>query len=223
MLGVIVGMALEARIVEQVAAEQGVRASVVVAIATPGRAGHLGPVEGLAARGASRIVSFGLAGGLAPALRAGDIVCPAEILAPDGARHNADGAWRDRLTRAGASAIQRHAGVTTPVLTVADKVALYAASRAESADMESHIVAHDATRLGLPFLVLRVIVDPGDRDVPRAAAAALGPAGRIAVLRLIGGILRRPGDLPGLLALGRDMRAARNGLARAARLLLQPS
>lgn len=223
MLGVLVGMALEAQIIEQVARQIGVASSVIVAITTPDRDGRRGSVEGLVKHGATRIASCGLAAGLDAKLRAGDIVCPIETLMPDGGSFLSDPAWRDRVTKADQTIHRtaRHAGVEAPLLTVADKVALFAASRAEAADMESHVVARDATQARVPFLVLRVIVDAGDRDVPPAAANAMGPGGRIAVLRLAGGILRRPWVIPGLMALGRDMRAARSGLAQAARVLLQ--
>jgi adenosylhomocysteine nucleosidase len=224
-LGVLVGMALEARIVEQVARELGVQSSVIVAIISPAQDARAESVDRLVESGATRIASFGLAGGLDARLRAGDIICPAEILSPDGVAFAANAQWHSQIARHASSVhlTARHAGVAAPVMTVADKVALFAASRAAAADMESHFVAHGAARAQAPFLVLRVIVDAGDRDVPPSAAQAIGPGGRIAVWRFAGGVLRRPWDIPGLVGLGRDMRAARYGLAHAARILLQAS
>ena len=51
----------------------------------------------LAAEGATGLVSFGLAGGLAPELRPGDLVLPETVQAPDGRSLPTDPAWRDNL------------------------------------------------------------------------------------------------------------------------------
>jgi hypothetical protein len=81
--------------------------------------------------------------------------------------------------------------------------------------MESHAVA--AT--GLPFVVLRVIIDPADRAIPRAVTAAVAADGRLRPLKLVAGLFRRPGDLAALTALARDNSRARPALGRAAAAL----
>jgi hypothetical protein len=78
--------------------------------------------------------------------------------------------------------------------------------------MESRAVA----RTGLPFAILRVVVDPAERAIPSSVLAALTPNGRLNPLVLIGGLLRRPGEIGALRALARDNTAARASLRRAA-------
>ncbi len=66
---------------------------------------------------------------------------------------------------------------------------------------------------GLPFVVIRAICDPADRDLPPAALAALNSAGVIGLGRVIASLLRAPRQLPLLLGLARDAGAARQALA----------
>ena len=61
--------------------------------------------------------------------------------------------------------------------------------------------------------MLRAICDPADRDLPPAALTALGAGGAIAVSRLLGSLLSRPGQFAALLALARDAAAARRAMA----------
>jgi len=63
------------------------------------------------------------------------------------------------------------------------------------------------------------VLDPAERDLPRAALVALGPDGRIRLGALIGALLRRPGDVWGLIRLARDASVARVSLGRAAAAL----
>jgi nucleoside phosphorylase len=100
------------------------------------------------------------------------------------------------------------AGADSVLLDPAAKAALRARTGAAAVDMESHRVAAVAAGAGLACLGVRAISDPADRALPALAADALGPDGRPRTGAVIGGLLRRPGDLPALLAAGRDSRAA---------------
>src|SRR5512135_2689308 len=51
----------------------------------------------LIAQGATVLVSFGLAGGLDPALRPGDLMLADSVILPDGGRIETDRTWRARL------------------------------------------------------------------------------------------------------------------------------
>jgi len=96
--------------------------------------------------------------------------------------------------------------------TSAAKAALHARTGAAAVDLESAAVARAAARHGLPFAVLRAVCDPAGRDLPRAALIALDSQGRIGTLRIAAAILSRPGDIPALIALGRDAARARHAL-----------
>jgi adenosylhomocysteine nucleosidase len=177
----------------------------------------------LVSEGAARLVSFGLAGGLAPELRPGDLLLPDTIRSPDGRSMPTDPAWRERLnalfvagglrTTSGALA-----GSERIVATVADKRALLEATGAIAVDMESHEVAAVASAAGIPFVVIRAIADPYDRVIPQAALEMLRPDGRVRVHGVLGGVIRQPGQLIALLRLGRESAAALATLPRAALL-----
>jgi adenosylhomocysteine nucleosidase len=71
----------------------------------------------------------------------------------------------------------------------------------------------------LPFAVLRAVADPAERDLPPAALLALDGGGRISFLRVLGSVIRNPGQVPGLLALAGDAAAARRALKERLRAL----
>jgi hopanoid-associated phosphorylase len=172
------------------------------------------------------IVSFGVAGGLDPALRSGDIMIATEVVA-------AEERW---LTVAGLSdklvavpRLGRHrivsgvlAGVEEVVLGQVGKAALRATTGAAAVDMESHIAARYAARYGLPFAAVRVISDPAHRALPELAAAALKPDGNIDLWKVMRGIARKPSDIRALVSSGRDFNRALRSL-RGVRGLLDGS
>lgn len=172
------------------------------------------------------IVSFGVAGGLDPALRSGDIMIATEVVA-------AEERW---LTVAGLSdklvavpRLGRHrivsgvlAGVEEVVLGQVGKAALRATTGAAAVDMESHIAARYAARHGLPFAAVRVISDPAHRALPELAAAALKPDGNIDLWKVMRGIARKPSDIRALVSSGRDFNRALRSL-RGVRGLLDGS
>ncbi len=164
--------------------------------------------ERLVAEGATSLISFGLAGGLVANLRPGDVVVPMGVVE----------AGRIRPTNAALSEILGGwsggmiAAEAHIVALAADKAVLARRTLCGSVDLESGAVARVAERHGLPFAVLRAICDPVERDLPPAALVTLNAKGAIAVTRLMGSILRRPWQIPGLIALGGDAARARRAL-----------
>jgi hopanoid-associated phosphorylase len=168
------------------------------------------------------VISFGLAGGLDPALRAGDLILAAEVIAPTGAAY----ATTPAVTRAIAAALgsslaqpRRLAGVDAAVTQPGDKAALHAKQQACAVDMESHIVGAFAHAHGLPWGVLRAVCDPARRALPPLALAALRPDGGLDIPAVLKSLIRDPAQVPALIALGRDTKAATAALRRARRLL----
>jgi len=198
-IGVITGLRAEARCLA------GLDVLVACSGARPERA--RAEAARLIAGGVAGLVSFGLAGGLAPTLAAGDLVLPAAVALPGGGRIATDTAWRGRL--AGLLGCMRRseetlAGSERLVASPALKAVLHATREAIAVDMESHAVAEAAAAERLPFLVIRAIADPSDRALPLVAQSALGRDGGLRPGALLGGLLRRPQDLAALVRLGRD-------------------
>ncbi|MTW09920.1 squalene--hopene cyclase [Pseudoduganella eburnea] len=158
------------------------------------------------------LISFGVAGGLAPALQPGAIVV-ADSVATAGETIPTDGGWSAALLRAldGAS-LGPVAGVDSPLAAVAEKAALNAALGALAADMESHIGARAARQAGVPFAVLRVVIDAAGSAVPPAALAGFGADGRTDMRALLANLLAHPWQLGAMLRLARDSAHARAAL-----------
>jgi hypothetical protein len=144
---------------------------------------------------------------LAPGLRAGDLVVPSSVT-------DASERWATDtrlMTRLGGCTGHGLLGGDTVLATVAEKAAAYAAG-ADAVDLESAAVARTAAAAGLPFAVLRAICDEAGRPLPRAAVVALDAEGKISIGRVLGALLRQPGDIFALMALGRDAARARTAL-----------
>jgi adenosylhomocysteine nucleosidase len=169
----------------------------------------------LAEQGALALVSFGLAGGLRPALKPGTVLVPPAVA--EGPRiYPCDEALMAFL--GGATGQPIMAG-TKIAATAHDKAALFRRSRADAIDLESGAVARAASARGLPFAVLRAVADPAARDLPIAALIPLKPGGEIDLSRILPSVLANPAQIPGLIAVGRDAGRARAALvARVKRL-----
>jgi adenosylhomocysteine nucleosidase len=169
--------------------------------------------------GASGIISFGTAGGLAPHLAPGDWIV-AEAIIMGAQRRAADPAWSAQLLQSLPDATHAPiASVDVPVAGASAKQALHNRTGAAAADMESHIAARVAVAHGLPFVACRVIIDPAHRTLPPAALIAMRPDGGVNVAALLRSLAGRPDQLPALLRLAFDARAARAALFRGRRLL----
>ena len=156
------------------------------------------------------LISFGLAGGLDPALRPGALLIPRVVATGDG-DYAADATLLAGLR---GPTIERLLGGSAIAAHPAEKHRLWREHEAAAIDLESGALARAAAAAGLPFAVLRAVCDPAERHLPPAAAAALDQAGAIAGLRIARSVLRGPRQIPGLVALARDAASARRALLR---------
>ena len=169
--------------------------------------------------GASRVLSFGLCGGLDLSLAPGDLVISTCVKAGDEV-YPADTEWVRRLSRALPRAtLGEIVGSDAIVGSAAAKAALRAATGAIAADMESHGAARLASRAGVPFAVLRAVSDGADESLPRCAQAGFRPDGGVDVAAVARGLLARPSDLPALMRTARNAGRAMAALSAAARTL----
>ncbi|NUB24760.1 hypothetical protein [Azospirillum brasilense] len=204
---ILTGMALEARLAR--------RSGMPVACATGDAAAAA--AHRLLEDGACGIVSFGIAGGLAPDLRPGSLVLASAVVDEGGAVFEAWQPWRDRLRN---TLPQAHsaliAGARMPVVTVGDKARLRALTGAAAVDLESLAVARACQAWGRPFAVLRAVADPAWRALPTAALAGLNGEGRITPGAVLARLTANPSQLVALGRLAWDLGRALAALRRAA-------
>jgi adenosylhomocysteine nucleosidase len=205
-----VGMSFEARI----AAGPGVRV-----VCREAGSDIAGPLNDAIRRGCRSIVSFGVAGGLSPKLRAGDWIVASSII-DSGKQHQTDVEWSRRLRNAVPGAgFAPVVGTDTPVSKPAVKREWHAKTGAVAVDMESHVVARIAAAHELPFAAVRVIVDPAHRSVPGAALAGMRADGTTDVSAVLRGLLAAPSQTLPVMRLAVDAFLARYALQRGRRML----
>lgn len=170
---------------------------------------------------ANCLISFGIAGALAPNLQAGDVIISAEVVSDDN-RWRVDERFRarvDDLAREIRAFQGPVLGARAILATEAAKSRAWRETGALAVDLESDVVARIASRAGLPFLVVRTIADTADRDLPPAALIPLSQAGTPNLARVLGSVLRQPRQIGTLIRLAQETRMALLALAGPAHAL----
>jgi adenosylhomocysteine nucleosidase len=225
-VGVVTGLAMEARIVAKAANDGGHHRPHLV-VAGPGAPTAQATVDRLIAEGAEAILSFGLAGGLDPGIPPGALIVPEGVLLPDqdGLKVlETDRRWRGRLVNLLSSGVEVRENPLLcsfePVLGVADKAKLHQDSEAGAVDMESALIAHAAVKRGVPFLALRAVSDCAATAIPAAAAAAMTKSGRLNFWPIIVALATGQLKLFDLLHIGQQSQLATTNLSRAVNVAL---
>lgn len=210
-LGVVTGLASEADCLEPQSAAKGGR--VLCAGADPARAEDA--ARKLISEGCTGIMSFGLAGGLDPAVDAGALVVADSVILPDGSRLETDTGWRHRLLQGlgpvtGQVVTGALVGSDGAVLDEWRRKTLREASGAVAVDMESHAVARVAVEFATPFLAVRAVSDTFRHRVPAWVPGTIQPDGRPRWSTVVSGVLAHPTDITALMRL---RTSSRRGLA----------
>lgn len=211
-VAVIVALGLETRALRARLGASGDGCRLSLHQCGPGRARAFRAAAAALAQGADALLSWGLAGGLAPAARCGAIVLPRRILGPEGKGFEAADPWRSRL----AAELGRHFPVADgPLLSTgellmrpADKVRAAASTGAVAVDMESAGVAEAAAAAAAPFVVLRVVADGPDDALPAGVEAWIDERGDRRLAPLLEAV-SRPSRWRALCTLGRRYGRAR--------------
>jgi adenosylhomocysteine nucleosidase len=227
-IGIVSALAAEARSLGPAAPHgAGLRRladGALLAVSGIGRAAADAAARRLVLAGATALASFGMAGGLDPALICGAVLLPEEVASLDGTGSEAavlatSREWRQRLRAALPDSCIACKGKLLsserPIGRAAEKTAVWRSTRAAAVDMESAAIAQVAGQAGLPFIALRVIVDTAADELPAAVIAASG-GGRLRVGRLLAGLVRAPGDVGPMIRLSARYRIARRVLVTVA-------
>jgi adenosylhomocysteine nucleosidase len=174
------------------------------------------------------VYSFGVAGGLDPALKPGDLLVSTRVIAQsaDTTQPIVADSWnadQDLL-----SAIQRQAAKVATVMIrtgvflgtdfeardnpQANNQNLRDMSGADIIDNESHIAARFAREHNLPFVSVRAVSDSVSKKLPPAALMALQDDGSPNIAAVAKSILRNPGQIPALIRTAREYKKALNSL-----------
>lgn len=226
-LGVVTGLQFEAEIVRRRAQETAAnnaagQDSLAVVCKGPGQTRAGEAASALLADGATALLSFGVAGGCDPALPPGTAIVATGVrdLGIGGEVLYTNREWQRRMKSMLLGNVlletAQIASANAPLTRSRDKRALFEDVGAAAVDMESAAVARAAVGASVPFMALRVVIDPVDLSVPPAAVSGMRPDGSTAAAAVTGSVLRRPGDLWALIRLAKCDRAARKALSGAA-------
>ena len=148
--------------------------------------------------GASGIISFGIAGGLAPDLAAGDWVVGSSVRTEEEC-FPTDRVWAQALLAALPGAVHAEIiGADAPVAHPSEKRRLHARTGAVAVDNESHVAARIAAAHRIPFAACRAVIDPAHSVLPPAAVTGLRHDGTPDVLAVFRSVVRQPSQLPAL-------------------------
>ncbi len=174
-------------------------------------------IETLIGLGVDGILSFGSAGAVSVKHQPGDLLVGECVTDDDGNRYAADADWTSRLSSITGAETVTITGIDY-VASASDK-ACFAEQQTAAIDMESHHVAKLATDAGVPFAVLRAVVDPVQFTIPDYALDAVRPDGSISLLPVIAGACVQPWTIGRLLDLNSYNKRATESLSSAARVL----
>ena len=173
--------------------------------------------------GATALLSWGSAGGLAPRLSSGSLILPKTVIASNQSLYPVDAAWHNSLCSRLKGHVDFHTDPlvesATVVRTSVEKSILFRETGAIGVDMESVAVATVAQEARVPFMVVRAVADSTDTTLPKSALKAVDEFGRLRFLKLIQGLAEHPTELFALVRIARNYHAAQRTLAAVARLI----
>lgn len=217
-VGIVCGLASEAAAIRRGLAAASPRLAVRIAVSGADADQAEALARDYCEHGAGLLVSAGLAGGLAPSLKVGDVVWATDVVSGDpsaGGRYPCVPAVREAGGEAGPGSgfhAGPVAGVDAALTTPARKAAVWRQTGAIAADMESHRMALVAAAAGVPLLVVRSIVDDAATELPAFVHHATLPSGRPRLGVIIAHLVRRPWQLPALVTLARASAVALTAL-----------
>lgn len=185
MLGILCGLRSEKKIASRAGG-----AIVACAAARPHKARDL--AHELVAMGATRLMSFGIAGSLDSSVHLGDIFIGTRIASAKG-QWTCDDAWGQALAKKIPHA-QRGGvyGSEVLVASIEEKDALFHATGCSIVDMESQCAAEVAAESGLPLMVVRAVCDDSVMNVPPFVMASIREDGGISIFRAFGHLALHP-------------------------------
>ena len=225
-LGIVTGLQFEAdiarRAVAAVNSPSQDRITILCSGPGPEKAGTA--AAELMTSGVSALLSFGVAGGCAPNIPAGTAIIATAIhdLGAHGgsAPFYTNREWQRRLRSVllGNTLVEQAALASTDMSVVGstEKQSIHADTGAAAVDMESATVARACVDSAIPFMALRVIMDPADLNLPKSAMEGFTITGETDSRAVMISTLRRPGEVIRMVRLAISDHKARKALSQTA-------
>jgi nucleoside phosphorylase len=154
----------------------------------------------------------GVAAGLRPEWRPGDLLVAHSVTGPGGeAAIPSPAHLIDSAVRAGARPATL---VTLPRIARTHEEKARLAALADAADMESLPLMKQWSTLGIPSLALRVILDPVEMPMTVDFESAMDAHGQVQIAKILAQLGRRPHLLPDFIRLARQSRRTLKILAQ---------
>ncbi|MDH3691253.1 MAG: purine phosphorylase [Gammaproteobacteria bacterium] len=174
--------------------------------------------QALLNRGATALLSWGVAGALEDSSRAGSLVLPQAVVDFNRQEWAVDPRWHSELSdcvQGKVPCVFGKLATSDKVLTNAhEKIAFGRSFGAVAVDTESAGIARAAAQARIPYLVIRAIVDRLVWKLPICVTNAVNPHGSINPSMMLGALAKRPYDLFHVLRLVMGWRAAKQSMSR---------
>ncbi len=189
---------------------------LLVAYSGAGPTNSTAAAELLVAKGAARLISWGCAAALGASLKPGDLILADKLIDAENNELAINADWHSYVQSILANFVVVTGGCLVEsvsiVSTSTDKKQLHSLTGAVALDMESIAIAKVAKQYTLPFLAIRVIVDPVEMNLPLAINRSLNDGGEIVLKKLLAFLFLHPAELPDLIKLGLNFNAAKKTL-----------
>ena len=166
-------------------------------------------------------ISSGLAGGLRPQHRPGQVLVARAVrqvmscsggFSPPSSPHNSDPALVEAAVRTGAKAVSSFLTTEQIVWTTDGKSAL--APLADALEMEGYSILSRALAAGIPAIAIRAIGDPVETDMPLDFNRVVDErTGKLQPMRILRQVAGRPHRVPSFVRFGIESRRAASRLA----------
>ena len=174
-------------------------------------------------QGAATLVSWGCAGALDPALKAGDFVLADQVCKLDKIAINTSNDLNNQLREALSTVTTIHTGMLvqspTIVTSTRRKQDLFDSTSAIAVDMESYSIGDYARQHRLPFVTCRAVADTARTELPKPIIEAMNEQGRIDYRKVLLNTLYQPSAIASLVKLGIHFNKARTTLSGVANTL----
>jgi len=225
MIGIIVALAEELSTLTSKKIAKGeceyISKNIIVIYSGAGRDNATKSAKILIEKGATALISWGCAGALGLELKPGDLLFPETVVTASGQTLKITENWLAHIKK-NLPIIHRSVILVeslTPIATSEGKKRLHQQTQAIAVDMESAAIIETARKFTIKSLVIRTIVDPVSLNLPPAVNHALNTEGEVILSKLLTHLLIHPQQLPNLIKLGLNFRAATNKLKAVAKHL----